>query len=170
VTTATRDIIEQAFEAGRAAAKYEMTELARIHAMHMTSEAFPAGRLMDVTASGTGTHHRGATKAHAAPTAATKEPKAPVAARGGKKASGPRTKGVKEAIVNLITYNYEEGLGGVTVPEIIEKTGFKENSVRATLMGLKKTGVAIQDGKLWGLSAGHSSSGNGNSETDHVNV
>jgi predicted Rossmann fold nucleotide-binding protein DprA/Smf involved in DNA uptake len=82
--------------------------------------------------------------------AATKTPKV---AHGVNIARGPRTKGVKSAISSLITS------GPVTIDGIIERTGFKKNSVLSTLMDLKKRGLAMQDGKAW-ISMGDS----GNSE------
>ena len=55
---------------------------------------------------------------------------------------------VKPGIKALI----ENARNGITASQIIEKTGFKENSVRGTLSALKAEGVAERRGELWFLS------------------
>jgi hypothetical protein len=55
---------------------------------------------------------------------------------------------VKPAIKALI----ENAAKGITASEIIEKTGFKENSVRGTLSALKTEGFAARQGDLWFLN------------------
>jgi hypothetical protein len=46
----------------------------------------------------------------------------------------------------------ENASDGITASEIIEKTGFKENSVRGTLSALKTEGFAKRRGEFWFLS------------------
>lgn len=55
---------------------------------------------------------------------------------------------VKPRIMALIEYAKD----GITTSEIIEKTGFKENSVRGTLSALKAEGFAERHGEFWYLS------------------
>jgi hypothetical protein len=55
---------------------------------------------------------------------------------------------VKPGIKALI----ENASYGITASEIIEKTGFKENSVRGTLSALRADGIAERRGDLWFLS------------------
>ena len=55
---------------------------------------------------------------------------------------------VKPVIESLI----KNATNGITASEIIEKTGFKENSVRGTLSALKTDGFAERRGELWFLS------------------
>jgi hypothetical protein len=55
---------------------------------------------------------------------------------------------VKPGIKALI----ENAGNGITASQIIEKTGFKENSVRGTLSALKAEGFAERRGELWVLS------------------
>jgi hypothetical protein len=52
---------------------------------------------------------------------------------------------VKPAIKELI----EKAPNGILASDIIEKTGFKENSVRGTLSALKAEGFAERRGELW---------------------
>jgi hypothetical protein len=52
---------------------------------------------------------------------------------------------VKPAIKALI----ENANNGIPASDIIEKTGFKENSVRGTLSALKTEGFAERRGELW---------------------
>ena len=144
MTTNIHDLIEKAYSLGRA----HGAELARI--TEGTVQRAPAPRPITVA------------KPVAAPPSATKEPKAPKVARGVRQASGPRTKGVKEAIMNLI--GASEGL---STKEVIANTGFKPASVNATLMALKKNGIASQDGKAWFLTA---TAASGNTEADHAHA
>ena len=62
---------------------------------------------------------------------------------GTKKAPVARTKGVKEAILALITAD------PMSPAAIIGATGFKSTSVRATLMSLKIAGLATNDDGRW---------------------
>lgn len=55
---------------------------------------------------------------------------------------------VKPAIEALI----EKATNGISTSEIIEKTGFKENSIRGTLSALKADGFTERRGVLWFLS------------------
>jgi predicted Rossmann fold nucleotide-binding protein DprA/Smf involved in DNA uptake len=153
VTTNMRNDIEQAAcEVGRALAKYEMLVANSGYAVTQKVE-FVTDQKTGKLAKQLGAKTR---KVADAP----KAPKAPVVARGVKKERGPRTKGVKEAISKLIAS------GPMTVESIINETGFKATSVRATLMGLKTTGVATQDAnKLWSATF---TSGSRNSETEHA--
>jgi hypothetical protein len=147
VTTNMRNAVEQAaYEAGRAAAKYEMLIASSPSAVTTVTGFAP----------------RPTAKASSAP----KTPKARIEAaisRGAKKAATTRTKGVKEAVVNLIASE------ALAVPDIVSRLGFKEGSVRAVLMGLKKDGRAIQDGKLWAMAPGSHESGNSGTD-EHVTV
>jgi IclR helix-turn-helix domain len=52
---------------------------------------------------------------------------------------------VKPAIMALI----KKAPKGIRTAEIIERTGFKENSVRGTLSTLRRKGFADQRGSLW---------------------
>jgi len=103
------ELIEEAFEAGRADMKRELTTfLSRGNESQLT-----------------------VTRGQAADT----EGRAP---------SGTVKPGIKALI--------ENASNGITAPEIIEKTGFKENSVRGTLSALKAEGFAERRGELWFLS------------------
>jgi hypothetical protein len=137
------DAYQAGIAVGRAAAKHEMDELAKI----IEATAAHASIPVTVTAPGNGSRKRPGPVGKA-----TKHPQAPkktVIARGAKKAHAPRIKGVKQEILRMIG----ESQGGVTVDRIIASTGFKETSVRATLMSLKKSGLASQDSeKRWVLS------------------
>jgi hypothetical protein len=173
VTANMRNAIEQAaFEVGRALAKYEMlvgtsnaSDAQIILAAHrgdIPSVSSPT--TPDVTIGGNGTRKR-RMKAAVSPQKALKEPKAPKVARGVKKASGPREKGVKNAILKLITSE------PLTVGQILAKTGFKETSVRATLMGLKNANLAAPDEKkLWYGQVDQFQSRHANSETEGRNA
>lgn len=166
MTMNMRNAIEQAaYEAGRALAKYEMLIGSVSNAIVAPEFAYTAGSASLVSkpiVQRPGRVAKASTKAVEAP----KEPKAPVIARGVRMSSGPREKGVKKAIVNLIA---EQGInGGVSTTDIIAKLGFKSTSVNSTLMGLKKTGVVVQDGKLW-IPAPHGETGNSDS-TDHAEM
>lgn len=136
-----RNAAEQAaYEFGRAAAKYEMlVESANIGHTAMAI----AG---NVIAESNGSRKRPGRVAKAS--AAGPLDPGPHAAkpisRGVKAAPKPRTKGVKDAIVSLIS-----GSNGMTTGDIIDATGFKPASVNSTLMGLKKDGKATKEDKLW---------------------
>jgi predicted Rossmann fold nucleotide-binding protein DprA/Smf involved in DNA uptake len=151
-----QDLLDQAFEAGRMAER-KMAEIIKGSTLVVNYEP---GIL---AATGLAPSMLGARKRAAkASTKAVEAPKAtktPVIARGVKSAPRPRTKGVKSAISTLITS------GPMTVDGIIERTGFKKNSVISTLMDLKKKNLAMQDGKAW-VSMGFD---DGNSEAaDHA--
>jgi predicted Rossmann fold nucleotide-binding protein DprA/Smf involved in DNA uptake len=147
-----RNAVEQAaYEAGRAQAKYEML----IEATAITHSTAIAGNLIFESA-----RVKRLPTAYAKGAPAPKVPNAPTIARGAKKAAKPRTKGVKEGIIALISSE------PISVADIIAKTGFKEVSIRSTLMSLKKAGMAMNDDKLW-VAACHDS-GAGNSESDHA--
>ncbi len=85
-------------------------------------------------------------------------PKATTAARGVKKAAGPRTPGVKAAILGMITSQ------AMSAAAIIAKTGFKDTSVRGTLMTLKKDGHARNDDGMWISTATYDLMQHGNGE------
>jgi len=55
---------------------------------------------------------------------------------------------VKPAIKELI----EKAPNGIRASDIIERTGFKDNSVRGTLATLRSEGFAERHGELWVLS------------------
>jgi hypothetical protein len=138
VTTNMQAIIDQAFDAGRVAER-ELAKIIRTTVL-LGMDLSPTSVSPDKPA-GNGTRKRRT----AAPKTAvvTEEPKAPVIARGVRKAAGPRTKGVKEAIMNLIASE------PMTTADIITRTGFKPASVRATLMSLKDKDMAYQEDKVW---------------------
>jgi hypothetical protein len=140
VTYTTEDI-ERAYELGRMAERRKMNDLASI------TSPIPAA-----TSKTPPIIHRATTASTPTP------PKAPKVTRGVRKAAGPRTKGVKEAITA-----YLAGHAGVSIDEIVNTHGFKENSVRGTLMAMKKKGIVDQDGKFWQL-ANTGPSGNGGAE------
>lgn len=151
----TKEALDQAFEAGRIAER-KMAELARIATEGPLSVAGIdiRGREIITPSPGNGPHKRPGRKAKAGPMSAINEKAAGAikeltVARGVKKASAPRTKGVKDAIVSLIGGHPH----GLATGEIIEMTGFKPASVNGTLMGLKKTGQVTQENKLWLMSA-----------------
>lgn len=142
MTTNMRNAIEQAaYEIGVATAKYEML----IGSPGMVIRGVPVPATMpkpNITKIDVATPIKGAK-----PTA-----------RGVKKAAGPRTPGVKKGILNLIAAN------AMSTARIIEASGFNDNSVRATLMSLKKAGLAMNDDGLW-IATAHVAEGN--SETIH---
>jgi hypothetical protein len=136
VTTNVQEAISQAYQAGieigRAAARQEMEQITRIlagYAEHAASVPFvpPSGN--------------GATKRTRAVKPAAS--KATIVARGVKRAGATRTSGVKKGILDVI------GTTAMSTSDIISATGFNANSVRATLMALKKTGLAENNDKLW---------------------
>jgi hypothetical protein len=154
----TQDALNQAFDAGFKAGQ-EMGRLARIAEEGPLSVAGLDIRGREINGPTKIVVRRVAkapTKAAAAPIDRVTKPKATTVARSAKKAAGPRTKGVKERIVALIAAE------PISVSGIISKTGFLETSVRATLMGLKKDGLAMNEDKLW--FSGAPVSGPGNSE------
>ena len=133
MTTNMRNAVEQtAYEAGRAAAKYEMLVETATHGYEVgilgasSPSVLAAPQPMRVTNTA-----RKAAKY-------TVAPKAPTVARGAKKAATTRTKGVKEAVINLIASE------ALAVPDIVSRLGFKEGSIRAVFMGLKKKGRAVR--------------------------
>jgi len=172
VTTNMRDI--EIFEAGRASMRRDIAELARLSG---TQTATQIAELMlpdddprrariakaaHAEMAGNGARKR-ARKAAAKAAGAGWAPKAPVAAKKVRKDAGPRTKGVKKRLTDLLA-----GSAALTIAEIIAETGFGENSVRGTLMGLKKAGLAIQDDeKRWLLTAQAAS---GNSDDAHASA
>lgn len=167
-----RENLEQAYEAGRAAGILEMANRERIISNLSGSVSAVPSHVQQVSVPWSDSNvavtpakkRRGRiAKAADAP----KEPKAPKVARGVKRAStGPRTKGVKEAIVNLIGQR-----SGIAVADIVSQLGFKETSVRATLMGLKKAEIAAQDDeKNWYLTANAIPSSNSEYQSDETAV
>lgn len=150
MTTNMRNAIEQAaFEIGVATAKYEML-------LHGAQAQVPGHiAVLDTPA------NRRKNAAFANAYTAQKEVKAPKIARGVKKAAGPRTPGVKKGILDLISSN------AMSAADIIAKSGFNDNSVRATLMTLKKAGLAVNDDGLWIAAQDHVRLG-GNSDTERA--
>ena len=67
---------------------------------------------------------------------------------------------VKPAIKRLI----EKAPNGIRASDIIERTGFKDNSVRGTLATLRAEGFAERHGELWVLSQRKGSLGGETSE------
>lgn len=72
----------------------------------------------------------------------------PKIARGAKQPAGTREKGVKKGIIDVLGQCPE----GVEITNIVGRTGFKDASVRGTLMGLKKKGIAINAKGIWSLA------------------
>jgi hypothetical protein len=73
----------------------------------------------------------------------------PTVARPAVNSNGRATSGtVKPAIKELI----EKAPNGIRASDIIERTGFKDNSVRGTLAALRAEGFAERHGELWVLS------------------
>ena len=147
VNTNMHDVISQAYqaglEAGRAAAKQEIAEIYRL------SATYAASVLDEKSVKPQALRAAAPTKAAGGPKAA----KATKAARAPRTATGPRTKGVKEAIVKHLGGHVD---GQDTINAIVSTYGFKANSVRGTLMTMKKSGEASQNGKFWSLAHGHS--------------
>jgi hypothetical protein len=103
-----RELLEEAFESGRADMKRELATFLSGDTARMTMTVGPA---------------------------ADTEGRAP---------SGTVKPGIKALIANASD--------GITASEIIEMTGFKENSVRGTLSALKADGFAERRGDLWFMS------------------
>lgn len=162
------DSLKQAYELGRADGIRAMTELIGIGASFNVANATNRSELpyATVSLSGNGPRKR-VRKADGKPGQAIPAPKAPVISRGVKKVRGPRAKGVKEEIVRLI----RESAEGLRVGDIVAQTGFKETSVRATLMGLKKSGMAaLGDEKHWVLTGQGWAGVSGNSDHDEAHA
>ena len=148
--TIDMSIIERANELGRAAERQKMADLASIMSNQSLANLAGKGHFVPANTSKDRGGKGGGTLSH--PTKAA----APVAS-GVKKALGPRTKGVKEAILSLIAS------GSMSPAAIIAETGFKSTSVRATLMSLKKSGLAMSGDGRWIAT---NPVGHGNSEVD----
>lgn len=165
MTANMRNAAEQAaFDLGRAMAKYEMTA--------DISSAIVAPGFAPVMPNANSHRKRGrVAKGSVTKSVAPKAAKA-TKVRGTRKATGPRAKGVKEGIMNLLK---DQGSDGVSIEDIIRLTGYKKTSVRATMMGLEKKNIARQDDKLWVLNKG-TIIGSGqkispdNSETEHAHA
>jgi hypothetical protein len=145
-----QDMLDEAFAAGRAAERKmgELTAAARMRVNQVVATA------STIAPTGNGSRKR---IGHAAKAAGA--PKAPTVARGVKKVAKPRTKGVKDAVINLIASET------LAVPDIVSRLGFKEGSVRAVLMDLKKSGRTVQDeNKRWAMAPGAHESGNSGTE------
>jgi hypothetical protein len=143
VTTNMRNAAEQAaYEFGRAAAKYEMA--IDVEAVHGMTAAAMAGNVIAESASNGSRNRPGPVgrKAKAGPVGA---PKAPAIARGVKTTPAPRAKGVKDAIVSLMSGNPD----GLTQAKLGELTGFKAASVAGTLQKLQKDGLVSREGRVW---------------------
>jgi hypothetical protein len=158
-------VIKEAFQAGvevgRNMMKMEVEALAKFDAAGFTQ--FSPADYADKPVAGKrpGRIAKAAAKTGTAP---AKAPKAPVVARGVKASGGPKAKGVKQAILALIAADGANG--GITTRDILAKLpGLKANSVNSTLMGLKKSGLAMQDGKLWLPAGANSDSGMRDSES-----
>ena len=130
----------------------------------MIAEAFEAGRVAEralakiIAEAAAGPITLTVSKATSAPAKSAAAPKT-APARTAKKGTGPRVPGVKQGIMDLIATQAMSPAG------IVAATGFKATSVRATLMSLKKAGLAANDDGLW-LATGQHISGNGNSEAE----
>jgi hypothetical protein len=139
LTTHFMDGLKSAYDAGIADGLRKAEILARIHAEH-SHGYFESLKTPGITTPA---------KAAKAPRAA----KAPAVARGVKQPAAPREKGVKDGIISYMRLTG----GGLTINDIIEKTGFKESSVRGILMQMKKKGTVLSQGRgaenLWSLAA-----------------
>lgn len=153
MTTNMRNAVEQAaYEFGRAAAKYEMAIGTAPSASLMT-------QIRATAPTSTDSRKRASRVAKAA--SAPVVPKAPKVARSAKKATGPKTKGVKEGIMKLLK-DHDDGL---STADVILISGFKATSVRAILMQLKAKGIAGQDDrKRWVLMPSSTLAGNSDHE------
>jgi hypothetical protein len=136
-TTHFMSAIDSAYSAGIADGLRKAEILARIHAEHSPGY-FESLKTPGIT-----------TPAKA--TKAAKASKASTIARGVKRAAKPREKGVKDGI---ISYMQLTG-AGLSIGQIVERTGFKASSVRGTLMQMKKKGAVSCQGRgadtLWSL-------------------
>ena len=153
MTTDIRNIFEQGYAEGYAAAEAKMAAFVRL--VSVAPEP-----LLKTAAALAGNVIAESSKRPAKAIVAPKAPKAPTVARGVKKPALPHTKGVKEGIMNLIG----AAVNGITVHGIVATTKFKESSVRATLMQLKKKGLATSDKGVWSLTP-DAAIGYGNSES-----
>lgn len=150
MTTNMRATLERAYEAGRTAGILEMASRQEIIAALCNSGSdavLPAA--MPATTSMKIKNIQGMQKA-------------PKVARGAQKGTKERVAGVKQGIMALIATE------SLSANQIITTTGFKATSVRATLMSLKKAGLAMNDDGLWIAAAGHD--GGGNSEIERAPV
>ncbi len=139
-------------EIGRAAAKQEMEQIAKITAAYANTA--PGARVVGST-----TLPANITRKWRETKSIT--PKTSPIASGVKKArtgKGPRTPGVKAAILGMITSQ------AMSAAAIIAKTGFKDTSVRGTLMTLKKDGHARNDDGMWISTATYDLMQHGNGE------
>jgi hypothetical protein len=161
VTTNMRDFVARVYQAGYSAgclaAKTEVAFLDELSAGTVVAAMPPK--------IGNGTRKR---VRKAAAKVASKIPAktANVIARGVKKAPTPRTKGVKDEIVRLLSENPD----GLPISTIIASTGFKENSIRGTLMGLKKDMLAGQDSEKRWILANAAASGNSDHGAAHADI
>jgi hypothetical protein len=112
-----RKLLEEAFEAGRADGKREITDL--LSNVLRPQEIVPIGTPMPLLHAG-------------------------IANGDGRARSGT----VKPAIKELI----EKSPNGIRASDIIERTGFKDNSVRGTLAALRAEGFAERHGEVWIMS------------------
>jgi hypothetical protein len=154
VTTNMEDI-ERAYELGRAAERQKMADLASLMSNQKLADLAhtvspkssngtrkPPAAKVSVGAWTTG--GGGGVGPGAGRSKALKVAKAKTVARGVRKEAGPREKGVKKGILNLISSEHH------TTASIIATSGFKERSVLGTLAGLKKEGKISQDeNKIW---------------------
>jgi hypothetical protein len=148
VTTNMQEILlayHRGIEVGRAAARHEMDEFSKL-----TSTFAAQGSLASAIGNMAPKRNVLAAKSTAKPVDS-----------GTKKALGPRTKGVKEAILALLTSN------PMSAGEIIANTGFKGTSVRATLMGIKKAGLAMNIDGQW-VAVHHDGQGNSEQATHAI--
>lgn len=154
-----RENLEKAYEAGRAAGILEMANRDHILAALIPGPTIEVGKtyqvlpntLQQVLPNTLQTHTRAAKSPYPNPPSTV--------SRGVKKAPMTRTKGVKEAITQYLIDAYPRGAS--TVQEIVNALGFKQTSVRATLMTMKKGGYATQEGKLWLMTRYVPAAGNG---------
>ncbi len=155
MTSTMQEAISHAYQAGieigRAAAKQEMEQIAKITAAYAEHAANAPVSVFK---------NRGVTKVIPGHMAT----KAPPIARGVKRAAGARTRGVKEGILAFLLSRPNDAVSPAT---IIAETGFKSTSVRATLMSLKKDHRVSNggDGTWWALTQGGPT---GNSESEHA--
>ncbi len=156
MTTNTRDrqIFERGIEVGRASAKSEMEAFAMF--AHV-DDIIPKPRLAEYAGMKINVSPE-TMAAKASRVIAPKKPK--VVARGVKSEPKARTKGVKEAILGLIASE-----PAATTERIILLTGFKDNSVRGTLMAMQKKGLVRRDeNKVWTKVSGLSTNGGADSD------
>ena len=139
--------ITKAYAAGLADGARKAEVVTRLYAEHL---AAAAPSLSATRGNGIDVSHRG--NIIAADLVATSIPqplKAQKVTRGGKKQAVARETGVKDGIIAAIN------AGSVTISDILLATGYKETSIRGTLMQMRTRGLVSVEGRgkdgVWSL-------------------